>query len=114
MKKVLLLNNQGGSYGLPLSYEAIVMIEQLTGIRLPIPEVYIDEVVRRDCPALFEVIDKLGSDAFRNDVHETEWKIVEVPDDMQWGIAFRDNGDEILYDTATAIMPVFKRNYNFD
>ena len=111
MKKVLLMNNQGATYGLPLSDKAIEMLEQLTGIRISKLDAYIDDIVKRDCPALIEVVEELGKDAFEHRVHETEWKIVEIPDDMRWGIAFRDNGDEILYNADTTIIPDFEWNH---
>lgn len=108
MQKVLLLDNQGATYGLPLSSKAIEMFRTEYGIHLPIPEVYIDEVVTRDSPLLINIVEKLGDDTFRD--MDTKWKVVEVPDDMKWAIAFRDNGDEILYDKRTAIEPNFRES----
>lgn len=108
MKKVLLMNNQGATYGLPLSDKALEMLEQLSGIRVFKLDAYIDDIVKRDCLALIEVVEELGRDAFEHHVHESQWKIVEIPDDMRWGIAFRDNGDEIMYDADTTIIPDFE------
>ena len=108
MTKVLLLNNQGGTYGLPLSDEAIEMIWTMFGIRVSKLETHIDCIFNRDSPVLLAIVDKLGARAFDHTIIETKWRIVEVPDDMHWWIAFRDNGDEILYDTRYSIEPCFE------
>lgn len=106
MKKVLLFGFYEGSDGVPLSTEALDEILNETGIdltKLPY-EVRDGGIIKRDSPVLINVVEKLKGEAFDS---VSKWRIVEIPDDMKFGIAFRYDGKEILYDTSTAIEPDF-------
>jgi hypothetical protein len=79
----IVINTCYGGFG--LSKEALALFNE----RSRTVETY-DFVIKRDDPILVEVVEQLGEDASG---HFADLKVVEIPDDVEWGIE-EDNGHE--------------------
>ena len=78
MKRIA-INKCFGGFG--LSDEALDLYKAKTGMKKD-DEVYVWDI-KRDDPDLIEIIEELGPMAYGA---SAELKIVEIPDDVKWGI----------------------------
>ena len=81
----IVINACYGGFG--LSKEALALFNERSGT-----VVTYDIEIKRDNPILVEIVEQLGESA---NTRFSELKVVEIPDDVEWGIEEYD-GDEYI------------------
>ena len=81
----IVINTCYGGFG--LSKEALALFNERSGT-----VVTYDIEIKRDNPILVEIVEQLGESA---NTRFSQLKVVEIPDDVEWGIEEYD-GDEYI------------------